>query len=89
MVNLFPPRYDLRDYSRMFRPQAAGSMFSWGDTRSGSAQLALALLADGLGDDAKAIALHLMFRMPFADRLSKSGWRLSEAQLRSMIADLE
>jgi hypothetical protein len=83
-----PPRYDLKDYPRMFREHASGRMFSWGDASSGSAQLALALLADCLGDDAKAIALHQTFRTRFVVRLPKSGWRLTEKQLRSMMADL-
>ncbi|MFZ0257253.1 MAG: DUF6166 domain-containing protein [Gammaproteobacteria bacterium] len=84
-----PPRYDLRDYSQIFRKQAAGSMFSWGDASPASAQLALALLADCLGDDAKALTLHLVFRVRFLERLPKSGWRLTEAQLQAMMADLE
>lgn len=84
-----PPRYDLRDYPRMFSKQAAGNMFSWGDASAGSAQLALALLADCLGDDAKALELHQVFRVRFIDRLPQSGWRLTEERLRAMIADLE
>jgi hypothetical protein len=51
-----PPRYDLRDYPQLFRTRAAGSMFSWGDASPGSGQLALALLADCLDDDATALA---------------------------------
>jgi hypothetical protein len=36
--------------------------FSWGYTGSGSAQLALALLADALGDDDLAVHLHQDFK---------------------------
>ncbi len=63
-------------------------MFSWGDASPGSAQLALALLADFLDDDAKALALHLVFRTRFIERLPQSGWLLLEKRLRVMIADL-
>lgn len=80
------PRYDLRDYRRMFGKQATGTMFSWGDASPGSAQLAL--LADYLGNDAKALALHHLFRVRFIEHLPKGGWRLTEAQLRGMIEDL-
>lgn len=85
-----PPRYGLRYYPRLLvGNQAVGSMFSWGDASPGCAQLALVLLADCLGDDAKALALHQVFRVRFIDRLPQSGWRLTEERLRAMIADLE
>jgi hypothetical protein len=83
-----PPRYDLRDYPRLFREPATGRMFFWGDSSPGSMQLALAILADCLGDDAKAVSLHQIFRSRFMARLPKSGWRLTEKQLRLLIADL-
>jgi hypothetical protein len=81
------PRYDLRDYRRMFGKYASPSMFSWGDASPQSAQLALALLADCLGDDGKALALHHLFRVRFIERLPKIEWTLTEAQLRGMIED--
>lgn len=83
------PRYDLKQYPRLLGKNATASMFSWGDASPGSAQLALALLADCLGDDAKALALHQVFRVRFVERLPQSGWRLTEARLRTMIVDLE
>jgi hypothetical protein len=83
-----PPRYDLRKYPRVFGKNATAWMFSWGDARPGSAQLALALLADCLGDDAKALKPHHLFRLRFIERLPQSGWRLTEQQLHTMIADL-
>jgi len=43
------PRPDLRDYA---------SGFEWWDARDRSLQLALAILADYLNDDAKALSLH-------------------------------
>lgn len=84
-----PPRYDLRDYRRMFGNQPTGSMFSWGEVSPASAQLSLALLADCLGDDTKALALYMPFCTRFVERLPKSGWRLTEERLREMIAALE
>ena len=84
-----PPRYDLRDYPRMFGKKPRGSMFSWGDTSPESAQLALALLADCLGDDEKAIVFHQVFRARVISQPPKSGGRLTETRLRAMIADLE
>ena len=47
------PRFDLRKYS----PPA----FVWGKENSVSAQLSLALLADALHDDARALKLHHRF----------------------------
>jgi hypothetical protein len=49
-----PLRLDLVDHSP--------SGFSWGYTGSGPAQLALALLADALGDDDLAVRLHQDFK---------------------------
>jgi hypothetical protein len=72
----------------MFTKEPTGSAFSWGDASPGSAQLALALLADCLGDDMKAIELHMIFRLRFIDRLPHREWQLTEKRLRTMIADL-
>jgi len=51
---LLPPRRDLANHS------ATG--FAWGYQGSGPAQLALAILADYLGDDERALALHQVFK---------------------------
>jgi hypothetical protein len=48
------PRLDLWNHSP--------TGFEWGYGGSGPAQLALAILADFLGDDARAIALHQEFK---------------------------
>jgi len=48
------PRHDLFNHS----PEG----FAWGYSGSGPAQLALAILADHLGDDAKAVKLHHQFK---------------------------
>lgn len=56
-----PPRQDLWRYSLELGKEAMGNPFSWGDSSVGEAQLALAILADCLGDDAQALALHRIF----------------------------
>src|SRR6202171_5784905 len=47
-------RHDIRNHSP--------TGFSWGYGGSGPAQLALALLADALGDDDRAVRLHQAFK---------------------------
>lgn len=51
---LLDPRFDLRNHSQ--------SGFAWGYGGSGPAQLALAILADALGDDAKAKRLYQEYK---------------------------
>lgn len=48
------PRFDLRNHSP--------TGFEWGYGGSGPAQLALAILADHLGDDAKALRFYQRFK---------------------------
>ena len=62
-----PPRLDLVEHS----PD-----FEWGYGGSGPSQLSLALLADAMGDDAKAIALHEPFKWEVISRLPHEGWQL-------------
>jgi Family of unknown function (DUF6166) len=60
---LLDPRLDLSNHSP--------TGFEWGYPGSGPAQLALAILADFLGDDVRAVALHQEFKFdpinPIAD----------------------
>ena len=65
---MLPPRHDLKMLSR------AG--FEWTYEGAGPAQLALALLADHLGDDKKALALHEKFMREVVAELDNS-WRLT------------
>ena len=53
-VHALKPRFDLWNHS----PDG----FNWGYGGSGPAQLALAILADCLGDDADAVRLHQVFK---------------------------
>ena len=69
-----PPRYDLK------RLSATG--FEWTYEGAGPAQLALALLADHLGDDAQAVALYERFMARVVAELDNS-WELSSANSAS------
>jgi len=52
--------------------------FEWGYAGSGPAQLALAILADALGDDKLALRLHQRFKFRVISALPQSQeWRLS------------
>ena len=64
------PRLDLRAHSP--------TGFDWGYAGSGPSQLALALLADFLGDDAGALKLYQLFKSELVGRLPHAGWTLSE-----------
>ena len=63
------PRHDLHNHS----PDG----FEWGYGGSGPAQLALALLADHLGNDEDALAHYQAFKWAVVDKLPRRGWTLS------------
>jgi hypothetical protein len=64
--------------------------FSWGYGGSGAAQLALALLADALGDDDRAIRLHQCFKVkvvacwPEGER-----WWITAEQIAAVVKVIE
>ena len=62
--------------------------FEWGYGGSGPAQLALALLADYLGDDKMAVARHQDFKHAVITRLDQRGWTLTGEQIRTAIDSL-
>src|SRR5438046_10742054 len=74
------PRLDLWNHSP--------TGFEWGYCGSGPAQLSLALLADHLGDDDEAVALHQDFKHSVVARLDCRGWTLTDEQIRSAIDSL-
>src|SRR5204862_5856853 len=74
------PRYDLK------RLSATG--FEWTYEGAGPAQLALALLADHLGDDARALALHQPLMRHLVAELDNS-WELSSADIDVALAELK
>jgi hypothetical protein len=54
----------------------------WGYGGSGPAQLALALLADALDDDATALILHQRFKWKFISTLPQdSAWQMSRQEV--------
>ena len=73
------PRHDLR------RLSATG--FEWTYEGAGPAQLALALLADHLGDDAQALALYEPFMRRVVAELDNS-WELNSADIDTALAEL-
>ena len=73
-----PPRYDLRRLST--------TGFEWTYEGAGPAQLALALLADHLGDDAKALALYEPFMKRVVAELDNS-WELTSAEIDAALAE--
>ncbi|MBI3514677.1 MAG: hypothetical protein HY060_11530 [Proteobacteria bacterium] len=74
------PRLDLKKLS------PAG--FEWTYEGAGPAQLALALLADHLGDDTKALALYEAF-MKAVIAVLDNAWRLTSADIDQALATLK
>lgn len=57
--------------------------FEWGYAGSGPAQLALAILADCLDDDAQALSLYQRFKSQVvATKPRDEGWSISEETVR-------
>jgi len=77
-----PLRLDLDNHS------PAG--FEWGYGGSGPAQLALAILADVLADDERAIRLHQRFKRRVIETFPRGGrWTLNRDEVLAHIAELE
>jgi hypothetical protein len=74
------PRLDLWNHSP--------SGFEWGYGGSGPAQLALALLADHLGNDDEALKLYHDFKRTVAN-LPSYGWTLTSDQIQIALAAIE
>ncbi len=75
------PRLDLWNHSP--------TGFEWGYGGSGPTQLALATVADCLGDDEKARCLYQAFKSAIVANLPFQQWTLTEAQVRSVVGALE
>jgi hypothetical protein len=73
------PRYDLR--------QLSATGFEWTYEGAGPAQLALALLADHLGDDARALELYEPFMRQLVAELDNS-WELNSTDIDAALAEL-
>jgi hypothetical protein len=75
------PRNDLFNHS----PDG----FAWGYGGSGPAQLALAILADCLGDDERAVRLHQTFKwLAIAPLPQTRGFVLDEDTVRTFVASI-
>src|SRR6266404_2357850 len=75
------PRLDLWNHSPTGFECAFGG--------SGPAQLALALLAEHLNNDERAVALHQCFKCSVVAGLSPKGWRLTSDQIERSLQMLE
>ena len=73
-----PLRLDLRKHS----PSGP----DWGYVGSGPAQLALAILADYLGDDEEALELYQAFKAAVIARLPEARWVLNERDIAQALA---
>lgn len=67
------PRLDLWNHSP--------TGFEWGYCGSGPAQLALALLADHLGDDEQALNLYQRFKWAVIAELPRKPWTLTSREI--------
>jgi hypothetical protein len=74
-------RLDLRRHSP--------SGLEWGFAGSGPAQLALALAADVLGDDDKALDVYQQLKFKLIGGLPSDGWTLTEDRIRTIISAIE
>ncbi len=74
------PRLDLWNHSP--------TGFEWGYGGSGPAQLALALLADHLRDDDRAVSLHQDFKRLIVSNLQYDGWKLTSNQIDKALEEI-
>ena len=79
---LLAPRTDL------FMRSSTG--LDWGYSGSGPAQCALAILADALGDDLRAVRVHSGFHLRVIAALPRHlSWQLKQAQVTAAVEDIE
>ncbi len=76
-----PPRRDLRNHS----PDG----FEWGYSGSGPAQLALALCADVLGDDERAVRFYQLVKSLLVAPIKGEHWTLTEEAIRDAISHFD
>ena len=74
-----PPRMDLR--------RLASTGFEWGYEGAGPAQFALALLADHLGDDTRAVTLYADFMRAVVAELDNT-WELTSTEIDEALRPL-
>jgi len=71
------PRFDLWNHSP--------TGFEWGYAGSGPAQLALAILADHLGNDEQALNLYQRFKWAVVAELPHREWILTSEEVEKML----
>lgn len=59
--------------------------FNWSYGGSGPSQLALAICADALGDDAQAMRVYQQFKNAFVALQQGDEWEISAAEVRAMV----
>lgn len=64
------------------------SGFMWSTGGAGSLQLALAILADAIGDE-RALALYQSFRFKIIARLTGDVWMMRRDEVLAVVAELE
>ena len=74
------PRTDLRQHST--------SGFEWGYEGSGPQQLALAILADHFGDDARALTHYKVFMEVVLAELRSDQWALTSEQITNSFSQV-
>ena len=62
--------------------------FEWGYCGSGPSQLALAVLADHLGNDEQALNLYQRFKWEVIAKLPKHKWTLTSQDIEQAIKDI-
>jgi Family of unknown function (DUF6166) len=81
-----PPRtLDMRLDIRNHSPTGP----EWNYAGSGPAQLALALLADALGDDEQAQRLYQDFKFKVVGRLPHDGWTMTDEDIRAKLREIQ
>lgn len=75
------PRFDLRNHS----PDG----FNWGYHGSGPAQLALAICADCLADDQRALGIYQWFKRLVIAAEQRTSWTMREIDIKDSILGLE
>lgn len=76
-----PMRFDLRRHSP--------TGYEWSYSGSGPAQLALALLADALGDDERALRLYQRYKARVVANLPVQSWVLGQLEIEAIARELE
>jgi len=79
--NDLDPRFDLANHSP--------TGFEWGYGGSGPSQLSLALLADALKDDKRALSFYQAFKMKHVAHFPKSIFVISDKEIRDAVDHIE